>query len=73
VGDSCPEGDWFSKTSTFHLHAEEIAKLSVAFLDQVGEIFDNNLAIWHGTPFLDPENGQPITAGDLLERIRLGK
>jgi hypothetical protein len=48
-------------------------QLIEAFLDQVAECFDNGLAIGHGTPFLDPRDGAPIDAGDLLERIRLGK
>jgi hypothetical protein len=48
-------------------------QLIEAFLDQVAECFDNSLAIGHGTPFLDPRDGAPIDAGDLLERIRLGK
>jgi hypothetical protein len=48
-------------------------KLIELFLDQVAECFDNGLAVGHGTPFLGPENGQPIDAGRLLEMIRLGK
>ena len=48
-------------------------QLLESFLDQVAECFDNGLAIGHGTPFLDPRDGLPIDAGQLLERIRLGK
>lgn len=48
-------------------------QLIANFLDQVAECFDESLAIWHGTPFLDPRDGQPIDAGQLLELIRLGK
>lgn len=44
-----------------------------AFLDLMAECFDRSLAVWHGTPCLDPSNNQPITAGELLERIRLHK
>jgi hypothetical protein len=49
------------------------ARDTAAFLAQVAECFDNGLAIGYETPFLDPINNQPITAGRLLERIRLGK
>jgi len=48
-------------------------KTSPRFLDQVAECFDNGIAVWHGSPFRDPLSGQPITAGELLESIRLGK
>ena len=48
-------------------------QLIEAFLDQVAECFDNSHAVWSGTPFLDPRDGQPVDAGQLLERIRLGK
>lgn len=48
-------------------------ELITNFLDQVAEFFDEGLAIWHGSPCLDPLDGAPITAGELLERIRLGK
>jgi len=50
-----------------------LEQLTESFLDQVAECFDNGLAVWHGSPFLDPRDGQPIDAGQLLERIRLGK
>ena len=48
-------------------------QLTESFLDQLAECFDNSLAVWHGTLFLDPRDGQPIFAAQLLERIRLGK
>jgi hypothetical protein len=48
-------------------------QLTESFLDQVAKCFDDGHALWHGTPFLDPRDGQPIDAGQLLERIRLGK
>lgn len=48
-------------------------ELIESFLDQVAECFDNNFAIGYETPFLDPRDWQPISAGQLLERIRLGK
>lgn len=54
------------------LTADEIAKLTTLFLDQVAECFDNGLAIGHTTPFRDANN-QPIDAGRLFEMIRLGK
>jgi len=50
-----------------------LEQLTESFLDQVAVCFDKGLAVWHGTPFLDPRDGQPIPAGELLERIRLGK
>ena len=55
------------------MHKLTLEQLTESFLDQVAECFDNSLAVWHGTPFLDPRDGQPIDAGQLLERIRLGK
>jgi hypothetical protein len=55
------------------VHKLTLEQLTESFLDQVAECFDNSLAVWHGTPFLDPRDGQPIDAGQLLERIRLGK
>ena len=73
VGDSCPEGDWYSKTSTFHLSAEDIRKLTAHFLDQIADCFDAGMAIYTGTPFLNPDDGAPISAQALFERIRLGK
>ena len=50
-----------------------LEQLTESFLDQVAVIFDNGQAVWHGSPFLDPRDGQPIPAGELLERIRFGK
>ena len=44
-----------------------------ALLDLVAECFDNGMAVYYGTPLLDPATNQPTTASELLERIRLGK
>ena len=48
-------------------------QLTESFLDQLAQCFDDGLAVWEATPFLDPRDGQPIDASGLLERIRLGK
>jgi hypothetical protein len=43
------------------------------FLDDVADIFDNGQAVWSGSLFTDPRDGEPASAQSLLERIRLGK
>jgi len=44
-----------------------------ALLDLLAECFDNGMAVYYGTPLLDATTNHPTTAGELLERIRLGK
>ena len=58
---------------TKHLSADEIAKLTTLFLDQVAECFDDGKAVGHSTPFRGDPAHQWTTAGELLEKIRLGK
>jgi len=54
-----------------YIHTTE--ELITEFLDQVAEFFDAESAIHPSTLFVDPVDGEAITARGLLQRIRLGK